>query len=181
MIPASPDPDFRLFRGNTARTDGQSSTTLIGKAAEHLACCELILSGRNAFMADAGQPYDLLVDSGGGRFSRVSVKCTTRMYHRAGMYPVYRFNLRKTMSRGKPERRSSLSEVDVFAFVALDIRRIAWLPVVDVTHKEGGAKLMMEFKTRSITYERQRANSGLNPATAGRWIEDYSGFPVPRM
>lgn len=171
------DQQIRMLR-NTVRGDGQSSSLLIGKAAEHLVCCELILSGLNAFMVDAGQPYDVLVDRGGGLFWRVSVKTTTRMYERAGAYPVYRFNLRKTAKRGKPERRSSVSEVDVFAFVALDRRLTAFLPVSELTHIAGGAKLMVEFKTRAITYTRQRSNSGLDPATAGRWMEDCSKFPA---
>lgn len=172
------DPAFRLFRGNSRRDDGQSSSLLIGKAAEHLVCCELILCGLNAFMVDAGQPYDVLVDSGGGRFLRVSVKTTTRMYERAGCYPVYRFSLRKTARGYQPERRSSVSEVDVFAFVALDRRLVAFLPVDDVKHVAGGAKLMIEFKTRAITYTRQRGRSGLDPAKAGRWMEDCTKFPV---
>lgn len=180
FTPTDPtDPPFRLFRGNSLREDGQSASLLIGKAAEHLACCELILSGRNAFMADAGQPYDILVDSGGGRFSRVSVKATTRMYQRAGFYPVYRFALRRSATRNRPERRASLSEVDVFAFVALDIRCVGWLLASEVTGKGGRAKLTVELKSRRITYSRRRGNTGNDPATAGRWIEDLTAFPVP--
>lgn len=171
--------DKLITRQVGARPDGQSSSLLIGKAGEHLACCELILSGRNAFMADAGQPYDLLVDSGCGRFSRVAVRSTTRMYQRAGFYPVYRFSLRRTARRGQRERRASVSQVDVYAFVALDIRCVAWMPVTSLTHSSGGANLIVEFKTRRIEYVRRRGNTGNDPAKAGRWLEDFAEFPVP--
>ncbi len=170
---------MRIGIQNFRREDGQSTSLLIGKAAEHLVCCDLILSGRNAMMADAGQPYDILVDSGDGVFTRVAVKGTTRMYNRAGHYPVYRFGLRKTATRTKLERRGSVKNIDVFALVALDRKLIAYVPVADLTHSSGGANLIVEFKTRSIEYLRQKGRSGNDPAKSGKWIEDYADFPTP--
>lgn len=75
--------------------------------------------------------------------------------------------------------RSPTTNTDVFAFVALDSKQIAWLPVSDLTHKSGDLNLMIEFKTRRIEYKRARGKSGVDPAKAGRWIEDYAKFPIP--
>jgi hypothetical protein len=40
------------------RPNGLSTELQTGKAAEHLVCCDLILQGYSAFLADAGLPYD---------------------------------------------------------------------------------------------------------------------------
>jgi hypothetical protein len=172
-----PDAPFRLFRENQRREDGLSSSLQLTKAGEHLVCCELILRGHNAFLADAGQPYDVLVDAGIGRFVRVQVKVTSRMYTREGYYPAYRFAFRKSRTG---DRRITPKDVDVFALVALDARQIAWLPVDAVLRAEGFAKTLIELKTRRLTYAKV-GRSGTDPAKVGRWMEDYATFPVPLL
>lgn len=39
-----------------------SNELQIGKAAEHLVCCDLILQGYNAFLTDQGVPFDIVVE-----------------------------------------------------------------------------------------------------------------------
>src|SRR5687767_8883562 len=51
-------------RNNQRREDGLSTSLQLSKASEHLACAELILQGFNAFIVDAGLPYDILADRG---------------------------------------------------------------------------------------------------------------------
>lgn len=165
------EPPFRLFRSNQQREDGLSSTTQIAKASEHLVCCELILQGHNAYLTDAGQPYDVIVDTGVGQFIRVQVKTTTRMYGRPGYPPVYRFPFRKSRTG---DRRITAKDVDVFALVALDARQIAWVPVRSVLNGSGYAKTTVELKTRRLFY--QRGRKGVDPNRAGRFMEDFADF-----
>ena len=106
----------------------------LGKAAEHIVCADLMLAGYRAFLSDQGLPYDVVIDHG-GRLVRVQVKSTMRPKNAnaAGRSPnwVYQFHARR---RGKESRGERLSEkhCDLIAFVALDIRIVAYLPVRDV-------------------------------------------------
>lgn len=52
-----------------------SNELQMGKAGEHLVCADLILQGYNAFMADQGLPYDVVVDTD-GKIHKVQVKST---------------------------------------------------------------------------------------------------------
>lgn len=168
---------MRIDRSNQRREDGLSSSLQIGKAAEHIACADLILQGYNAFLADAGLPYDLVADRGDGRFWRVQVKSTCgimrkrpkpggRFYHE-----VYRFALR----HGRVgDRRVSLAGCDVVACVAVDTRQVAYLSVGSIVQAGGFAPTAVEFKTRRIEYA--VPVSGKNPNVYGRFLEDFSVF-----
>lgn len=83
---------------------------LTGEAGEHLVCCELLLGGYQADIVH-GFPYDLLLDDG-ERIHRVQVK-TARKGPRG-----YRF------AYGGNNNRRYGKEVDLFAFVFLDERKI---------------------------------------------------------
>lgn len=165
------DPPFRIRRGNKERKDGLSSSLQVGKAAEFLVCSELILKGYNATVMDAGQPYDVLVDLGGGCFVRIQVKSTTRMYEGYRLCSTYRFPMRKSRTG---ERRVTTKDVDVFAFVALDARQVAWMSVHSVSNTNGYAKQLMSLKTRRIVYERK--SRGVDPNKVGKFMEDYADF-----
>lgn len=114
----------------------------IGKAAEHIVCAELILLGFNAFLADAGLPYDLIVDLGAGGILRIQVKATLGQYKRKdGRVTAYRFGLRK----GRHYQRIPLGSVDAFAFVALNIRRVAYVHASQVLGRDGNTFGLVEF------------------------------------
>lgn len=106
----------------------------VGKAAEHLVCADLILAGYRAFLSDQGLPYDIVVDVA-GRMVRLQVKSTLKPKNAnaAGRSPnwVYHFHARR---RGRFAKGARLSKehCDIIAFVALDIRTVAYLPVDDV-------------------------------------------------
>jgi hypothetical protein len=108
---------------------GLSRELQIGKAAEHVACADLMLQGFNAFLSDAGLPYDLLVDVGGA-VHRVQVKSTLGIFRRSDRkeQPRYRFGLR----RGADSRRPTIGAFDAVAFVALDTRRVAYVRAEDL-------------------------------------------------
>lgn len=126
-----------------ARTTGPLSRELqIGKAAEHLVCAELILQGFNAFLADAGLPYDVVVDIGGRGLLRLQVKATLGEYKRKdGRASAYRFGLRK----GRNYQRIPVGAVDAFAFVALDIRKVAYVHAAHVLNPQGETAVLIEF------------------------------------
>ncbi|MDD3030346.1 MAG: hypothetical protein PHS57_08770 [Alphaproteobacteria bacterium] len=103
----------------------------VGKAAEHLVCFDLMIQGYRAYLSDQGLPYDVLVDLG-GTFVRIQVKSTLKAKNAnaKGKAPntIYQFYAR---SRGKNRKGTRLSEehCDIVAFVAIDIRQIAYVPI----------------------------------------------------
>lgn len=103
-----------------------------GTAAEHLVCADLLLSGWRAFLADQNCPYDVAVDLG-KRLVRIQVKSTRkeRAIPQRGSYtPAYLWNVRRA---GKAGRRTYADgDFDLLALVALDIRRIAYMPPSEV-------------------------------------------------
>lgn len=111
----------------------------LGKAAEHLVCADLLLRGYSALLSGQGAPYDVLVDVG-GRFVRVQVKSTLkpRNMNSQGKVPnhIYAFNPKRRGKRGAGVRLGT-AHCDVVAFVALDTRHIAYLPVGDVSMTVG--------------------------------------------
>lgn len=100
---------------------------VVGTAAEHLVCFELLCMGYRAFLADQNCPYDVAVDC--GRLIRIQVKSTRRQRaipQRKNHIPAYMWHVRRA---GKGNKRTyAADEFDVLALVALDIKRIAYLP-----------------------------------------------------
>lgn len=103
----------------------------LGKAAEHIVCADLILSGYRAYLTDQGLPYDVVVDMG-GKLLRVQVKGTTGLRNvpqRVADTPRYMWHVRRA---GKgAARRIGNDEFEILALVALDIRKVAYLPITD--------------------------------------------------
>lgn len=102
---------------------------LVGNAAEHIVCADLILQGYRAFLADHGSPYDVIADMG-DRLLRVQVKgCLQPRNCAAGDRDEqvrYSWNIR----RGRHGNQKFTAEnCDVIALVALDIRAVAYVPI----------------------------------------------------
>jgi hypothetical protein len=119
----------RLLR---RRVSELSSRALeIGKAAEHLVCADLILSGYRAFLADQGIPYDVVCDID-GRLIRIQVKSTMKpkpVPDRSKSGNSYQFHLKHAGHGAK--RIISTTDFDIVALVAIDIRKIAYLVMAD--------------------------------------------------
>ena len=124
---------FDLPDADLDRSDVECSDDLeIGKAAEHLVCADLIMSGYRAFLSDQGLPYDILVDIGGSLL-RVQVKSTRKPKNhdpKTRSTPGYFFHLRRAGKGGR--RRYPENAFDLYALVALDRNAIAYLPAVDL-------------------------------------------------
>jgi hypothetical protein len=99
-----------------------------GTAAEHLVCADLLLSGYRAFLADQNCPYDVAVDLG-SRLIRVQVKatrCARSIPQYAGHVAAYMWHVRRAGKGGA--RIYGDDDFDMLALVALDVRKIAYLP-----------------------------------------------------
>lgn len=147
-----------------------SNELQIGKAGQHLVCCDLILQGFSAFPADEGSPYDVLVDVE-GQIIKMQVKSSMKPSTCGKTRHKYNYGTRRAK---KSRKRTDIDTVDVFAFVALDKRVIAYLPVKDMLSKDGKAlKQLIQFKTRDFDYSSERYKNGIK---RGRYIEDFGMF-----
>jgi hypothetical protein len=104
-----------------------SNELQIGKAGEYLVCADLIMKGFVAFPSEQGLPYDVLMDNG-KRLLRIQVKATTApriIPQRAKESHAYIFNIKR---HGKNNsQRYDDREVDMFALVCLDTRKVGYL------------------------------------------------------
>ena len=98
-----------------------------GKAGEYLVCADLILKGFIAFISEQGLPYDIILDTGKKLF-KVQVKTTEilrKVPQRNKDTLCYIFNIKR---HGKIRQNIySENEVDLFALVCLDTRKIMYL------------------------------------------------------
>lgn len=146
----------------------------IGKAAEHLVCCDLILQGHNAMLADQGMPFDVLVIDDGGKLCRVQVKASSKpMTTERNPRPHYRYGLRH--ARGH-SRIVSGADVDVVAFVALDVKMIGYMPIgALISGATGGMVQAVDLYVGTHT-GRSYAGGSVR-AMWGRRLDDYAAFP----
>jgi hypothetical protein len=114
--------------------DASGAEMEIGRAAEHLVVADLIVQGYRAFLTDQGLPYDVVVDVN-GRLHRLQVKATCRVRNvnaakrtaHLGERFAYTWHVRRGGRKGR--KRLSDSDCDIIALVALDMKRIAYIPV----------------------------------------------------
>jgi hypothetical protein len=127
-----------------------------GKAGEHIVVAKLILMGYEAFIAGEGLPYDVVVDINSS-LKKIQVK-TTRKPRIINGDELYVFGLKK----GKNNRKEYLdSDIDFFAFVALDTMEVAFLKkeksksIIQIrkTSKKGEYKSDLNKNIRDSVYE----------------------------
>lgn len=104
------------------------SGTQIGMVSEMMVMKSFFMAGHSAFVATPHLPYDLVADVD-GLLIKVQVKCVTgptkRMISSANR--PYLFNLLRKTQNGRRFRYKP-TDFDIFAFVALDIEQIAFIP-----------------------------------------------------
>lgn len=103
------------------------SDLMLGHAAEHIVCTNLIMSGYKAFLTEQICPYDIVVEVN-DKLLRVQVKATRkykRTPQRVGHYPSYIWRVKRAGKGGK--RHYSNTEFDRLALVAVDTRQIAYM------------------------------------------------------
>jgi len=142
----------------------------IGKAGEHLVCCDLILQGYSAFLADQGLPFDVLFEVD-GNLKRIQVRSTSGLSTWGKSKDIYRFGTRK--GKGAITRAREV-EVDYYAFVALDIKQIAYIPIKEMLSCSGKVKQTMDFKSRNVKYSgRVYSNGTIRKPEWGKYFQDY--------
>jgi hypothetical protein len=146
-----------------------------GKAAEHLVVADLLLHGYCAFMTDAGIPYDVVIDMGGGVLKRIQVKSTAKLTKVKGQGLVYRFTTRR--AKGGLSRIREI-DCDYFAFVALDIKVIAYFKLENMRARTGsGIKQTVDLKTRNEEYiGRTYTNGTVRTGNWGRFLQDFEAL-----
>lgn len=147
-----------------------------GKAGEHFVCYDLIMQGYNAFLADQGLPFDVVVEKDGA-LATIQVKSThgLRSYG-AKATDIYRFGTRRG---AQCNTRVSRVDVDFFAFVALDSMLVAYVPMEKMVARTGSIKQTMDFKTRAVNYVgRVYPNGTVRTPEWGKYIEDYREFSI---
>jgi hypothetical protein len=108
----------------------------IGKAGEYLVCADLILRGYVAFPSEQGLPFDVVLNIE-GKLLKIQVKSTRAAKHipqRKSDIPAYIFHIgiNGCGNKGKKRRtKYDSKQVDLFALVALDSKRIAYIPYFD--------------------------------------------------
>jgi hypothetical protein len=146
-----------------------SNELQIGKAGEHLVCCDLISRGYNAFLADQGLPYDVVMDYNNILY-RIQVKTTTVFQRNKGKEDVLRF----TMRNGKFARNKlKLNHTDFFAFVYLPAKEIAYINSNELVKDDGYLKQCIEFKSNKRDYQRRTYCNGSTRRLWGRIFENY--------
>src|SRR3990167_11394037 len=133
-----------------------SNELQIGKAGEHLVCCDLILQGHNAFVSDQGLPFDIIAEKN-GILKRIQVKTTTKLISNNKAKDIYRFGLRR--AKGGKGRLKEV-DCDYYAFVALDIKSIAYIPMKEMYARNGKLKQTMDFKSKNINYKGRIYSNG---------------------
>lgn len=99
------------------------SALSIGRTGELIAAAALEIIGYHAIPV-SNKKYDLLVDCG-DRFLRIQVKACTSPRER-GQYAF------KSAHGASSKKKYTEDEVDIFAFVALDVRRCMFLAASQV-------------------------------------------------
>lgn len=105
----------------------------IGKAGEYLVCADLILNGFIAFPSEQGLPFDVVLNMD-GRLLKVQVKTTRASKftpQRKTSIPAYIFHIGNNGKMNRRKRYDS-NQVDIFALVALDTKRIAYIPYFNI-------------------------------------------------
>ena len=139
-------------------TDKKYNSELdVGKAGEHLVCSLLIKQGYTCFLTDQGLPYDVLIEKDGS-FYTVQVKTTTKKINTCKQKNIYRFGLRN--GKGSTKR---YKDIDIFAFVFLDIMKVAFLKSEDLINKNKEVIQTVEFRSCHDIVGKQK----------GKLLEDY--------
>ena len=119
----------------------------LGKAGEHLVCFDLIRKNHNAFLADQGLPYDVLIDIK-GRIKRIQVKTCSLAGDKGKSKNVYRFSLRSAKGAN---RAIKADKIDYIAFVFMDKKVVQYIPVKRITADNGNLKQCIDFREKGKT------------------------------
>lgn len=130
---------------------------VVGQAAEHYVMFDLMTSGIFASKSPDGCPYDIAADIG-SKIIKVQVKSALKASDRDG---AYRFKTYHREMKGKIRTDIPYTDdqVDLFAFVAIDQRVVAYVPFDRI------------FSTTAVFSTRRRVF--LRKDIRRKFVEDY--------
>lgn len=119
----------------------------VGKSGEYLVCSILLKQGYDCFLSAYELPYDILAEKDGKVF-KIQVKTTQAPISTSKQKDIYRFGIRH--GKGNLKR---FEKYDYFAFVALDIMKVAFLSKEQLLNKNNEIIQIVEFRsTKSEFY-----------------------------
>lgn len=118
----------------------------VGKAGEHLVCSCLLQQGYDCFMSTYELPYDILAVNSNEQY-KIQVKTAQKPTSTKKSKDIYRYWLRC----GKTKQKR-YGKYDYFAFVALDIMEVAFVPISELINKNGQVKSMIEFRSTTSKF-----------------------------
>lgn len=128
------------MKGNSKRE------TAIGKSGEYLVCSNLLKQGFDCFLSAYELPYDIVAEKN-GIFYKIQVKSTTSTISTTKTKDVYRFGIRH--GKGNLKR---FDKYDYFAFVALDIMKVAFLSKEQLLNNNNQILTIAEFRSKQSKY-----------------------------
>lgn len=148
----------------------------VGKAGEYLVCYDLTMQGLDVFLASRNHAYDIVADTG-SRLLRVQVRTCSAVRDFGCQRYIYRFSTR-TARHGT--RKADPTVFDLYALVALDVQKIAYLPPSEVLTRKGEVKQTIDMRSKVWPVPRRVYSNGTRISVEwGRFFEDYSMVPIP--
>jgi len=97
----------------------------IGRAGQYLVLADLLLKNIQAYDTAEGASYDVVADDN-GKLIRIQVKTTQKIrVIRDNANPIYFFHIKRSGKTGA--KFYNQNDFDVFALVALDIKKVFYL------------------------------------------------------
>ena len=141
---------------------------MIGQAAEHIVCADLLLNGIVAHLSFQGCRWDVVAESAGTLY-RVQVK-STRGRTLRDRRPSCRYLFELSSSKSK----MSCGDQEIVALVALDSRRVAYMSSFELEGDTPGIIRGSVFFRSDMDRGPGFSNSGNRPVDATRFFEDFT-------
>ena len=98
----------------------------LGRAGQFITIADLLIEGIQAYGTDEGVNYDIVADVG-GKLLKIQVKATRKpRLLTVKSKPIYFFQIKRSGKSGI--KYYTVGDFDIFALVALDIRKVFYLP-----------------------------------------------------
>ena len=145
----------------------------IGAMGVHLVCYDLLHQGVDAFLGPEGASFDVVAQHH-NTLLRIQVKTTGQPSTYAHSKECYRFGIRRGSGiHGTKRYRSACT--DIFAFVALDIKAIAYVSASELTNADGSLKQLFDLRSSSVSGRSYR-NGTIRTLDWHRTFDNFAKF-----
>ena len=151
----------------------------VGKAGEHLVCCDLLLKGYNAFLADQGLSYDVVVETKNG-LKRIQVKTSLKKVNYERTKDAYRYKLGDSLNSSKyrfnvrqgnlnNHRRLDSTLIDYIALVAMDKLKVCYIPIEKLLNKDNNVIRAIDIRFKDEYLKQIDSNLQHETNPKARW------------